>query len=77
EYAPSVPVIIDPSHSTFKRRYVAAMSRAAIAAGADGLLIEVHPDPENAWVDPLQALGFADFKKLMTDIRAIREILGR
>lgn len=77
EYAPSVPVIIDPSHSTFKRRYVAAMSRAAIAAGADGLLIEVHPDPENAWVDPLQALGFGDFKNLMTEIRAIREILRR
>ena len=75
EYAPSVPVIIDPSHATFKRSYVAAMSRAAIAAGADGLLIEVHPDPEHAWVDPLQALGFGDFAKLMKEIKAIHSIV--
>ncbi len=75
EYAPSVPVILDPSHATFKRSYVAAMSRAAVAAGADGLLIEVHPDPEKAWVDPLQALGFTDFKRLMEDVRAIWKIV--
>ncbi|ACL03370.1 DAHP synthetase I/KDSA [Desulfatibacillum aliphaticivorans] len=76
EYAPSVPVIIDPSHATFKRSYVAAMSRAAIAAGAHGLLIEVHPDPENAWIDPLQALGFSDFEKLMREIEAIHKIIN-
>jgi len=75
EFAPSVPVIADPSHSTFKRDYVAAMSRAAIAAGADGLLIEVHPDPEHAWIDPLQALTFSDFKKLMGEIDAIHAIV--
>lgn len=75
EYAPSVPVIIDPSHSTFKRNYVAAMSKAAIAAGADGLLIEVHPDPDHAWVDPLQALGFSDFEKLMKEIQQIHSII--
>jgi len=77
EYAPSVPVIVDPSHSTFKRSYVAAMSRAAIAAGADGLLIEVHSDPEHAWVDPLQALSFLDFKKLMKEIEGIARVIGR
>ncbi|UZP66657.1 hypothetical protein N1030_13710 [Desulfovibrio mangrovi] len=77
EYAPTVPVIIDPSHATFKRSYVAAMSRAAIAAGGDGLLIEVHADPENAWVDPLQALGFAAFGELMGEMRAIGKVLGR
>ena len=76
EYAPSVPVIVDPSHSTFKRSYVASMSRAAIAAGADGLLIEVHPDPENAWVDPLQALDFDDFKKLMKEIKRIKAAIS-
>jgi 3-deoxy-7-phosphoheptulonate synthase len=76
EYAPSVPVIIDPSHSTFKRSYVAPMARAAIAAGADGLLIEVHPDPENAWIDPLQALGFQDFKHLMIQLKAIHQIIS-
>ncbi len=77
EYAPTVPVIIDPSHATFKRIYVSAMSRAAIAAGADGLLIEVHPTPESAWVDPLQALGFKDFEKLMKEIEGIANIIGR
>jgi 3-deoxy-7-phosphoheptulonate synthase len=77
EYAPSVPVIVDPSHSTFKRSYVAPMSRAAIAAGADGLLIEVHPDPENAWIDPLQALGFQDFKHLMVQLKEIHQIILR
>ena len=77
EYAPTVPVIIDPSHATFKRMYVAAMSRAAIAAGADGLLIEVHPTPEDAWVDPLQALDFSSFKVLMKEIEGIAKILGR
>jgi 3-deoxy-7-phosphoheptulonate synthase len=76
EYAPSIPVIIDPSHSTFKRSYVMPMSRAAIAAGADGLLIEVHPDPESAWVDPLQALGFKDFEKLMKEIKKIADIIS-
>lgn len=77
EYAPTVPVIIDPSHSTFKRSYVSAMSRAAIAAGADGLLIEVHPVPEKAWVDPLQALGTYAFKELMDQIERIAPVLGR
>jgi 3-deoxy-7-phosphoheptulonate synthase len=77
EYAPTIPVIADPSHSTFKRSYVTAMSRAAIAAGADGLLIDVHPDPEHAWVDPLQALDFASFGSLMTDLRAIASTMHR
>ena len=76
EYAPSLPVIVDPSHSTFRRTYVAAMSRAAIAAGADGLLIEVHPDPEKAWVDPLQALSFSDFRVLMEQLTAIHELVS-
>lgn len=75
EYAPTVPVIIDPSHSTFRRSYVLPISRAAIAAGADGLLIEVHPDPEKAWVDPLQAIGFKEFSRLMEDIQKIRDII--
>ena len=72
-----MPVIIDPSHATFKRDYVAPMSRAGIAAGADGLIIEVHFDPENAWVDPLQALGIPDFKQLMNEIDGIAKVLGR
>lgn len=77
EYAPTVPVIADPSHATFKRGYVAAMSRAAIAAGADGLLIEVHPQPESAWVDPLQGINFKDFEKLMKELDGIGKVIGR
>jgi 3-deoxy-7-phosphoheptulonate synthase len=77
EYAPTVPVIIDPSHATFRRDYVAAMSKAAIAAGADGLLIEVHPTPEKAWIDPLQALDFVHFEKLMKEIDGIASVIGR
>ena len=77
DYAPSVPVIVDPSHSTFKRGYVSAISRAAIAAGADGLLIEVHEDPEDAWVDPLNALGFNDFYGLMKQLDGIAKVIGR
>lgn len=77
EYAPSVPVIIDPSHSTFKWEYVSAMSMAAIAAGADGLLIEVHHSPEQAWVDPLNAVGIEDFSTLLTRIRGVAKVIGR
>lgn len=77
EFAPSVPVIVDPSHSTFKRLYVSSVARAAIAAGADGLLVDVHSEPEKAWVDPLQALNFEAFKKLMKEIEGIAKILGR
>jgi 3-deoxy-7-phosphoheptulonate synthase len=75
EYAPTVPVIVDPSHSTFKRSYVTPMSRAAIAAGADGLLIEVHPTPDKAWVDPLNSISFSDFKNLVQELNAIRRII--
>ncbi len=77
EYAPTVPVLVDPSHATFKRSYVMPVARAAIAAGADGLLVEVHPDPEKAWVDPLQALNYKDCEKLIKEVAAIAKILGR
>lgn len=77
EFAPSVPVFVDPSHSTFKRRYVAGVSRAAIAAGANGILIEVHPQPEKAWVDPLQAIDFKSFEKLVKELEAIARVLGK
>ena len=77
EYAPSVPVIVDPSHATFKRNYVAAIARAAIAAGADGILIEVHPMPEKAWVDPQMSLNFENFKSLMKEIENIAKALNR
>lgn len=77
EYAPTVPVFVDPSHATFRRHYVAPVARAAVAAGADGLLIEVHNEPEKAWVDPLQALGYKDFGTLVKEIEKISIILGK
>jgi len=77
EYAPSVLVFADPSHATFRRRYVPAMAKAAIAAGADGLLIEVHFDPDRAWVDPLNAINYSEFDKLMKEIKGIAKVLGK
>ncbi len=75
EYAPSVPVFVDPSHATFRSRYVPPVARAAIAAGADGLLIEVHPAPDKAWVDPLNAINFDEFSALMKQLRAIKSLV--
>lgn len=72
-----LPVIVDPSHSTFKRKYVAPVARAAIAAGADGIIIDVHPVPEKAAVDPLQALSYDSFNALMRELRGIAQVVGR
>ncbi len=66
-----LPVVVDPSHGTGKRDKVAPMARAAVAAGADGLLIEVHPDPERALSDGVQSLYPDQFAQLMKEIRAI------
>ncbi len=72
-----LPVIVDPSQATGKRRYVGALSRAAVAAGADGLIIEVHPDPEKARSDGPQQLTPEDFAALMAEIRPLAASLGR
>ena len=72
-----LPIIADPSHGTGLWRLVAPMSRAAIAAGADGLMIEVHPDPSSAKSDGQQSLTFESFKKLMSEVKSIAEIVGR
>ena len=72
-----LPVIVDPSHSTFRRLYVAPIARAAIAAGADGIIIDVHPVPEKAAVDPLQALDYAAFGRLVHELRGISQVVGR
>jgi 3-deoxy-7-phosphoheptulonate synthase len=60
-----LPVIADPSHATGRRDLIPAMSRAALAAGADGLIIEVHPDPANALSDGMQSLDFPGFRSMM------------
>ncbi|MBN2190574.1 MAG: 3-deoxy-7-phosphoheptulonate synthase [Candidatus Aureabacteria bacterium] len=72
-----LPVIVDPSHATGKRSLVLPMSKAAIAAGADGLMIEVHPDPERAVSDGAQSLNFAEFSRLIEDIGVIVKASGR
>jgi len=72
-----LPVIIDPSHSGGKAWMVAALSRAGIAAGADGLLVEMHPTPSEAWCDADQAITPTELQKLMKELSAIANILGR
>ena len=71
-----LPVIVDPSHGTGHRAYVASMARAARAAGAHGLLIEVHPDPETALSDADQSLSFAEFLALMQSLSAGARVAG-
>lgn len=72
-----LPVIVDPSHGTGKRKLVLPMAKAAVAAGADGLMIEVHPDPANAWSDGEQSLDLADFACLMEQVKKIVEFEGK
>ena len=72
-----LPILVDPSHGTGKRDYVPPMALAALAAGADGLLIEVHPDPDRALSDGAQSLDFAGFDKLLESLRRLAEPLGR
>jgi 3-deoxy-7-phosphoheptulonate synthase len=64
-----LPVIVDPSHATGKRSLVAPMAKSAVAAGADGLLIEVHPNPEEAWSDGAQSLTFPEFDAMMAGVK--------
>ncbi len=72
-----LPVIIDPSHAAGKREYVPALSRAAVAAGADGLLIEVHYRPEIAVSDAAQQLNIPEFCALSRELKMIAEVMGR
>jgi 3-deoxy-7-phosphoheptulonate synthase len=72
-----LPVIVDPSHAGGKAWMVASLSQAAIAAGADGLLVEMHPSPCDAWCDADQALTPAELKKLMGTLGAIAGAVGR
>jgi 3-deoxy-7-phosphoheptulonate synthase len=72
-----LPIVADPSHGTGHRDMVTPMARAAVAAGADGLLIEVHPNPERALSDGAQSLFPSQFAQLMKETRAIVEVIGR
>lgn len=73
----TLPVIVDPSHGTGSADLVAPMSKAAIACGADGLLIEVHPHPERALSDGAQSLDFAQFAGLMAAVEPVARAVGR
>lgn len=72
-----MPVIVDPSHAGGKTWMVPALARAAIAAGADGLLVEMHPNPCEAWCDADQALNPQEFHSLMGSLKGIAEVIGR
>jgi 3-deoxy-7-phosphoheptulonate synthase len=72
-----LPIVADPSHGTGIRDKVPPMARASVAAGADGLLIEVHNDPEHALSDGAQSLFFEQFEKLMAELRIIAPAVGR
>ncbi|NLD45884.1 MAG: 3-deoxy-7-phosphoheptulonate synthase [Clostridiaceae bacterium] len=72
-----LPIIVDPSHAAGKTQYILPLSKAAIAAGADGLIIEVHPNPKCALSDAAQQLSPDSFNELCKDISKIAEIIGR
>src|SRR6202142_4059812 len=72
-----LPIFVDPSHGTGRRDSVLPMARAAVAGGADGLIIEVHPDPDRALSDGNQSLFPQQFDNLMTEVRQIANVLGR
>jgi len=71
-----LPVIVDPSHAAGRREYVISLSKAAIAAGADGLIIEVHPDPARSVSDGRQSLYPEQFEKLMQEVNRLAVLQG-
>ncbi len=72
-----LPVFVDPSHAAGKRAYVGALALAGIAAGADGLMIEAHPNPDHALSDGAQSLSLEEFAALTPRMRAVAEAVGR
>jgi 3-deoxy-7-phosphoheptulonate synthase len=72
-----LPVFVDPSHAAGKRAYVGALALAGIAAGADGLMIEAHPNPDHALSDGAQSLSLEEFAALTPKMAAVAEAVGR
>ena len=72
-----LPVIVDPSHATGVRSYIPPLSKAAVACGADGLIIEVHPDPSCALSDGPQSLNIPEFEQFMKELRTFTILAGR
>ncbi|HEX9024303.1 MAG TPA: 3-deoxy-7-phosphoheptulonate synthase, partial [Geobacteraceae bacterium] len=71
-----LPVMVDPSHATGRRSLVPPLAKAAFVAGAHGIIVEVHPEPEKALSDGAQSLTFAGFEKLMEEIGKLNAFLG-
>jgi 3-deoxy-7-phosphoheptulonate synthase len=72
-----LPIIVDPSHATFWSNWVEPMALASIAAGADGVMLEVHPNPKKAAVDPLQPINFSELKLLQKKMNSVAKVLFR
>ena len=72
-----LPIIVDPSHASGVRNYVAPLAKSAIAAGADGLMIETHPNPATALSDGPQSLTFEQFDKLCEELRPFAALVGK
>jgi 3-deoxy-7-phosphoheptulonate synthase len=72
-----LPIVVDPSHGTGRRNKVLPLSRAAVAVGADGILVEVHNDPERALSDGMQSIVPEEFAQLMSEVRQIAGVLNR
>ena len=72
-----LPVIVDPSHAAGDFHYVPALAKAAVAAGADGIIVEIHPDPTRAFSDGAQSLTFSDFARLAKELKLIASAVGR
>ncbi|GAB6137024.1 3-deoxy-7-phosphoheptulonate synthase [Halanaerobaculum tunisiense] len=73
----NLPIIIDPSHGTGKRSLVNPLARAGISAGADGIMVEMHPNPEEALCDGQQSLTFKDFSNLITDLNGVASVINK
>jgi 3-deoxy-7-phosphoheptulonate synthase len=71
-----LPVIVDPSHGTGKNFMVTPLARAGVAVGADGLIIEVHDQPEHALSDGAQALTLVQYEELCSEVRSIHEVIS-
>jgi 3-deoxy-7-phosphoheptulonate synthase len=72
-----LPVVVDPSHAAGRRDIISALARAAVAVGADGIIVETHPEPDQSISDAAQALSFEEFSQLMQDIRPIAAAMGK
>jgi 3-deoxy-7-phosphoheptulonate synthase len=72
-----LPVVVDPSHAAGRRDLVAPLARAAVAAGADGIIVEVHPEPDHALSDPAQQIATDDFQAFADEIKALASLMGK